>query len=375
MFVAGSTSDSGPNLDGSRIFRRPGGEYLNVVDLLKCDEFGLRCAPGGFHVDPWKPVPLAVVTHAHSDHARPGSGRYLCAASGVEMLRRRVHPGAVIEGVPFGERVKLGSVEVSFHPAGHVLGSAQVRVSDGETVWVVSGDYKREPDPVTEAFEPVACDVFITEATFAMPVYTWRPGVEIAGEIAAWWAENRAARRASVLFTYALGKAQRALAEVAQVEPRTGSVEWPVYVHGAVAPMMDAYRDCGVNLPRTWLLDEGVRKKRVPGAFSNALIIAPPSAAGTPWMRRFGAGDQVSTGFASGWMQVRGVRRRRGYDRGFVLSDHADWPGLLRTIAETGAKRVLATHGYSETLSRFLRERGLAAEVLRTEYGAEEAES
>lgn len=345
-----------------------------MVDLLACDEFGLRCEAGGFHIDPWKPVPLAFITHAHSDHARPGSGRYVCAASGVLPLRRRVHPGADIVGVPYGEVVKFGPVEVSFHPAGHVLGSAQIRVSDGRTVWVVSGDYKREPDPVTEAFTPVACDVFITEATFAMPVYTWRPGREVAGEIAAWWAQNREEKRASVLLTYALGKAQRALSEVAIAEPRTGSVEWPVYVHGAVQPMMDVYRESGLELPRTWLLDEGVRRKRTPVAFSNALIIAPPSAAGSPWMRRFGSSTQVSTGFASGWMQVRGVRRRRGYDRGFVLSDHADWPGLLRTVAETGAKRVLATHGYSETLSRFLRERGLEAETLRTPYATQEEE-
>lgn len=339
---------------------------------MRCDEFGIGCRAGGFHIDPWKPVPLAVITHAHSDHARAGSGRYLCAQSCVPLLARRVHAGAEIEGVPFGERVKIGGVEVSFHPAGHVRGSAQVRVSDGRTVWVASGDYKRAPDPTAEAFEVVPCDVFITEATFALPVYVWRPPGVLASEIAGWWEENRAARRASVLLTYSLGKAQRALAELARAMAGVGTVERPVYVHGAVQPMMDAYRGCGVDLPPTWLLDEGVRRKRPPSAFSNAMVIAPPSASGSPWMRRFGSLAQVSTGFASGWMQIRGVRRRGGYDRGFVLSDHADWPDLVRTIAETGARRVLATHGRSETLSRFLRERGIEADVLETPYRAVE---
>jgi putative mRNA 3-end processing factor len=348
-------------------------------DLLAPDDRGIACTPsaGGpplFHIDPWKPVPVAVITHAHADHARPGSGRYFCAAPCLPFLRRRVHPGADLVPVPFGERIRFGGVDVSFHPAGHIRGSAQIRVSDGVRVWVASGDYKRDPDPTAEPFEVVHCDAFITEATFALPVYAWRPPGEVAAEIAAWWAENRERRRASVLFMYSLGKAQRVLAEVARHVPGMGSVHLPVYAHGAVQPMIDAYRESGVDLPPTRLLDEGLRSRRPPSGFVHALVIAPPSAAGSAWMRRFGPPASVSTGFVSGWMQVRGVRRRRGYDRGFVMSDHADWSGLVRTVEQTGARRVLATHGRSEVLARFLRERGIDAGVLRTEYKVEEEE-
>jgi putative mRNA 3-end processing factor len=350
-----------------------------MSDLLACDDRGIACRPSplgepAFHIDPWKPVPIAVITHAHSDHARPGSGRFFCASPCLPFLRRRIHPGAEIVPVPFGEVFHLGGVEVSFHPAGHIRGSAQIRVSDGRRVWVASGDYKRDPDPTAEPFEVVRCDAFITEATFALPVYTWRAPGEVAGDIAAWWSDNRAQRRVSVLFMYSLGKAQRVLAEVARHVPGMGGVERPVYAHGAVQPMIEAYREAGVDLPATRLLDEGLRSRRPPSGFVHALVIAPPSAAGSAWMRRFGPPASISTGFVSGWMQVRGVRRRRGYDRGFVMSDHADWNGLVRTVVETGATRVLATHGRSEVLARYLRELGIDAGVLRTDYNAEDEE-
>jgi putative mRNA 3-end processing factor len=336
-----------------------------VPPLLEVDSIGLSCRAGGFHIDPWRPAPVAVITHAHGDHARPGSGLYYCAAPGAGVLRRRIGPDSRIEPIPFGERFRLGSVEVSFHPAGHVLGSAQVRV-EGAEVWVASGDYKRQPDPSCEPFEPVPCDTFITEATFALPIYRWSPTAAVIEEIWNWWQENSAFKKASVLFCYSLGKAQRILAELATRTDRT------VFLHGTVCPLEEAYREAGIRMTPVARVTEAAERGKARRSFAGELILAPPSAAGTPWMRRFGAAKDFETGFASGWMRVRGIRRRRGYDRGFVISDHADWHDLLATIGETGARRVLATHGYSEALARHLREQGLEADVLASPYSPED---
>lgn len=329
--------------------------------LLRVDDCGLFCEAGGFHIDPWKPVPRAVISHGHGDHARWGSEAYLGAAPGLPILRRRLGAEARIEGVPFGEPVRINDVTVSFHPAGHILGSAQVRVERAGEVWVFSGDYKRRPDPSCEPFEPVRCQTFITEATFALPIYRWGETAAVAREILDWWEEGRAAGRASVLFCYALGKAQRILAALAPLTDR------PVWVHGTVEPLTECYREAGVEMLPTRLVSETTKGQ----SFAGELVLAPPSAGGSTWMRRFGP---ASTGFASGWMRVRGTRRRRGFDRGFEVSDHADWPDLLDTIEETGATRVLTTHGYSDALARYLRERGLDAAVLTTPFEGETAE-
>lgn len=303
-------------------------------------------------------MPRAVITHAHGDHLRAGSDEYLTCAAGAGLVAQRLPPDARVKLLQYGQRIACGSTEVSLHPAGHVLGSAQVRIEHEGQVWVVSGDYKRDPDPTCQAFEPVPCDVFISEATFALPVYRWAPPGVVAAEIFTWWQTNRARGKASVLFAYALGKAQRVLAELSRYTSEA------VYLHGAVAGLTEAYRQQGVAMLPTQPVSD------LPaGHYAGALIIAPPSAAGSSWMRRFG---DSSTGFCSGWMRVRGDRRRRGYDRGFVLSDHADWPSLLRTFRDCGAPRILLTHGHSETMTRYLREQGLAAAALRTEYGAEE---
>jgi len=326
--------------------------------LLRTDENGLFCEAGGFYIDPWKPVERAVISHGHGDHARWGSKAYLGAAPSLPILRRRLGEAAVIEGAPFGEPVRINGVTVSFHPAGHILGSAQVRVERDGEVWVFSGDYKRAPDPTCEAFEPVPCDVFITEATFALPIYRWDPASEVAREIWAWWEANREAGRASVLFCYALGKAQRILGELARLTDRT------VFVHGSLEPLNECYRTAGVEMLPTRPVSETARGQ----SFAGELILAPPSAGGSTWMRRFGS---AGTAFASGWMRVRGTRRRRGFDRGFVISDHADWPDLLRTIADTGASRVLTTHGYADSLARYLREQGRAAGTLSTPFQGE----
>jgi putative mRNA 3-end processing factor len=329
-----------------------------MADLITVTDEGLCCARGGFHIDPWRVVECSIITHAHGDHARRGSRRYHAAASGLGLLTRRLGEEALIEGHAFGERLRFGDVSVSFHPAGHVLGSAQIRVeADGE-VWVVSGDYKRDPDPSCEPFELVPCDAFITEATFALPVYRWAPIDEVMDGLIAWWDASAAAGRTSVLFCYALGKAQRVLAEIGR---RTGR---EVYVHGAIEALLEPYREAGMKLAPTRAMATGGRGEGLAGE----LVVAPPIAFGSLWMRRF---RDPSTAFASGWMRVRGNRRRRGFDRGFVLSDHVDWPGLLQTVRETGARRVFATHGYSDTLAGYLCEEGLEAAPLRTLYEGE----
>jgi putative mRNA 3-end processing factor len=319
---------------------------------------GLFCPAGGFHIDPWQPVPRAVITHAHGDHARPGSDAYLCMTDCARLLRRRFGSDASIQTADYGEIVQLGSVEVSFHPAGHVLGSAQIRLSGADGVWVISGDYKRAADATCTPFEPLRCDTFITESTFALPIYRWDPADRVVDDIAAWWSDNAIAGRTSVLFCYTIGKAQRVLAELARLTDRT------VFVHGMMLPMIDAYREAGIHLLPVASATERPRGS----SFAGELVLAPLPARGTPWMRRLG---EISDAFASGLMRVRGVRRQRAFDRGFVLSDHADWPALLGTIAETGATRVLATHGHAEPLARYLREMGQDAGIIRTAWEGE----
>lgn len=317
---------------------------------------GLYCVPGDFYIDPWRPVERALLTHGHGDHARPGSRHYLAVRQGAGILRRRL--GAVdIETVEYGETRHCNDVRVAFHPAGHVLGSAQVRLEYRGEVWTISGDYKLQPDATCAAFEPVPCHVFVTEATFGLPIYRWQPAPLIFESIQSWWDANAAAGRASVLFCYALGKAQRILGAL---DAATG----PIICHGSIEPFNALYAEQGIALaPTTPLagLDRATLRR--------ALVLAPPSAQRTPWLKRFG---DYGDAFASGWMQLRGTRRRRGVDVGFVLSDHADWPGLLDAVAATGAQRVLVTHGLAQPLVRWLREQGLQADALQSEYGDED---
>jgi putative mRNA 3-end processing factor len=321
---------------------------------------GLYCAAGGFHLDPWQPVSRALITHAHGDHARPGSAAYLCAEPCAPLLRHRL-PGAVVEPLPYGETRIVGDVRVSFHPAGHILGSAQIRIEHRGEVWVVSGDYKRAADPTCAPFEPVRCHTFITEATFGLPIYTWDAAEAVAADIAWWWQAHRASGRACVLFCYALGKAQRILAMLRPF------VDQPIRIHGALDALTALYRDAGIDMCATERITDAMRGK----ALAGSLVLAPLSARGTAWMRRL---PRPGTAFASGLMRVRGVRRQRAFDRGFVLSDHADWPALLHTIDETGASRVLVTHGWSEALARFLAGRGLETGILRTAFEGEAGE-
>lgn len=323
--------------------------------MLRVTESGLYCERGGFYIDPFLPVEKAVLTHGHGDHARVGSQTYYAAEESKELLRLRLGDTAKFQLAEYGETLQFNDVKVSFHPAGHILGSSQIRVEADGDVWVVSGDYKRNPDPTCRPFEVVPCNVFITEATFGLPIYRWDPGEVVANQIFDWWQKNAREERPSILFCYALGKAQRVLAELTKFTDKA------VYTHGAVESLTEAYRKRGIKMLPT-LSPAAVEKKY---SFAGDLILAPPSAFRSVWMKRFKNAD---TGFASGWMRLRGTRRRKGYDRGFVLSDHADFNDLVRTARETGAKKVLVTHGSSETLSRYLNDVGIRAEPLASDF-------
>ena len=331
-----------------------------MPDLIVQRPEGLYCPQGDFYIDPWRAVERAVITHAHADHARAGHGHYLAAAAGAGVLRSRLGQGIALQAVQYGEVVSHNGVTVSLHPAGHVLGSAQVRLQHGSQTWVASGDYKVASDATCAPFEAVRCDVFITESTFGLPIYRWRPDADVFAEINAWWAGNAAAGRASVLMCYSFGKAQRILRGV------DASIA-PIVVHSAIQTLNTAYRHSGVALPDTKLVSEVAD----PADFKRALVLCPPSAATGPWVKRFG---NFSDAFASGWMQLRGARRRGSYDKGFVLSDHADWPGLMGAIGATGANRVIVTHGSIPVMVRYLTEQGLQAESFHTEYGDDAAD-
>ena len=326
-----------------------------MQDLIVQRPEGLYCPPGDFYIDPWRPVDRAVITHAHADHARMGHGHYLAAVPAEGVLRSRLGQNIILQALGYGQQIVHNGVTLSLHPAGHVLGSAQVRLAHAGQTWVASGDYKVAPDATCTPFEPVRCDVFITESTFGLPIYRWRPDAELFAEINSWWAANAALGRASMLMCYSFGKAQRILSGV---DPSIA----PIIVHSAVQTLNTAYRAAGVELPATVTVDEVTDA----ADFRRALVLCPPSAAAGPWAKRFG---DFSDAFASGWMQLRGARRRGGYDKGFVLSDHADWPGLMGAIAATGAQRVIVTHGSVPVLVRYLTEQGLQAEAFHTEYG------
>jgi putative mRNA 3-end processing factor len=329
---------------------------MRVKPLLELTQSGLYCGAGNFYIDPWAPVESAVITHAHSDHARAGSLRYLTSAEGETTLRARLGEQVNISAIAYGEQIRLGDVNISLHPAGHVLGSSQVRVELEGLVWVVSGDYKTAADVTCKPFEPIRCHGFVTEATFGLPIYRWAPHSEVLREIDNWWLQNRDAGKASVLYGYSLGKAQRLLAGV---DASIG----PIFTHGAVERITQIYREAGVALPSTRNAMAAARSE-----FPGSLIVAPPSANGSAWVRRFG---EFSTALASGWMRIRGHRRRRAVDRGFALSDHADWPGLLAAIKATSAETVWVTHGHSAPLARFLTEQGLDAMTISTQFEGE----
>jgi putative mRNA 3-end processing factor len=327
--------------------------------VLTFTDRGIYCPAGDFFIDPWRPVDRALITHGHADHARDGSARYLATDIAAPVMRHRL--GEIeLQTLRYGEALAIGGANVSFHPAGHVPGSAQIRVEvDGE-VWVASGDYKIADDGLSDPFEPVRCHSFITESTFGLPVFRWEAQAEIAAGINGWWRDCVASGRTPLLGAYALGKAQRLLS---MLDTSIG----PILTHGAVENTNAVLRGQGIALPDTILVTPETKAADHPGA----LVLATPSAFGTPWARRFGA---HSTAFASGWMRLRGVRRRRAADRGFVISDHVDWNGLLWAIRETGAENIYVTHGYTEIFTRYLNENGWNAAIVPTEFTGETLE-
>lgn len=324
--------------------------------VLTFTKRGIYCAAGDFYIDPWRPVDRAVITHAHSDHARPGHGHYLATTGTAPVMRHRLGDIAV-DTMGFGQTRQIGDARVSFHPAGHLVGSAQVRVEVGGEVWVVSGDYKTVVDRISEPFEPVRAHAFITECTFGLPVFNWADEAHLAAEINAWWAAAAAEGRPAMLGAYALGKAQRILS---LLDPSIG----PILTHGAIENTNEVLRGQGVALPGTIRVTPDTKAKDHPGA----IVLATPSALGSTWAGRF---KGASKAFASGWMAVRGIRRRRAADKGFVISDHADWAGLNEAIKATGAERVFVTHGYTSPFRRWLESLGYDAAVVETEYEGE----
>ncbi len=332
--------------------------------VLTFTDRGLYCPAGDFHIDPWRPVSRALITHAHSDHARAGMEHYLATPGTAPVLRLRL--GDIpLQTLAYGIPQRIGGATVSFHPAGHVPGSAQIRVEVAGQVWVVSGDYKVEPDGLSDPFEPVPCHTFISECTFGLPVFRWETQPAIMARIDQWWGRNRDQGRVSVIGAYALGKAQRI---IANVDAGIG----PILTHGAVENVNAALRDAGLRLPATVPVTPDLDLRAYPGA----LVVATPSALGTPWLRRFALpGQPPAEAFASGWMALRGIRRRRGLAESFVLSDHADWPGLNAAIRATGAERVFVTHGYTAPFRRWLEEQGYEAGIVQTEYEGETSDA
>ena len=325
--------------------------------LIDFTEKGLYCPQGKFYIDPWRPVEKALITHAHSDHARSGSKSYLCHTYSKPILQLRL--GDIFyQTAGWGENVFINGVKISFHPAGHVIGSSQIRVEYNGEVWVVSGDYKVVNDGISGQFEPVACNTFITESTFGLPIYKWKSPAQISYAIQEWIIKNQAEGKTSVLIAYSLGKAQRVLKAVAEVTQN-------IFVHGAIYNIHQVLLQAGWNLPAVKRVTFETKKDDL----AASVVVAPPSADGTPWMKKF---TPYSVGVCSGWMQVRGNVRRRNADAGFAMSDHADWPGLLQAVKATGAQKVFVTHGFQATFSRYLNENGIEAGEVKTEYGNDE---
>ncbi|UII23581.1 ligase-associated DNA damage response exonuclease [Fulvivirga ligni] len=328
--------------------------------LLEFTEIGIYCPQADIYIDPWKPVDRALITHGHSDHSRWGHKYYLCTEAAMPVIKYRLGQDINVETVKFGEVRTINGVKFSFHPAGHIIGSAQIRVEYKGEVWVASGDYKVVEDGFTEPFEPVKCNTFITESTFGLPIYKWKSQEEEFKEINNWWRANQENGKVTVLTGYALGKAQRI---IQNLDDSIGTI----YTHGAVENVNEVIRNQGINLKPTVRVTPEIPKEK----FKGNIVVATPSAVGSPWMKKF---MPYSVGVASGWMSLRGARRRRAVDRGFVLSDHADWDELNTAIKATEAERVFVTHGYTSIFSQWLNEQGIESGRVETQYEGELSE-
>ena len=332
-----------------------------MSNFISFTDKGLYCQVGDFYIDPWKPVGKAIITHGHSDHAYFGHKYYLCHTLTKPILQLRLGENNY-QTLNWSEAIKINNVRVSLYPAGHIIGSSQVRLEHNGEVWVVSGDYKVEDDGISGKFEPVNCNTFVTESTFGLPIYKWKPQQEVYENIITWINKNKENGKASVLLAYSLGKAQRVLQAIKETTQT-------IFAHGAVFNMQQGLIDAGWDICRVVRVTPETPKELLKGA----VVIAPPSADGTPWMKKF---HPYSVGVCSGWMQVRGNARRRNVDAGFALSDHADWDGLLQTVKATGAEKVFVTHGFQSAFSRYLNEEAIAmAAEVKTQYGNEDEEA
>ncbi|MES2543928.1 MAG: ligase-associated DNA damage response exonuclease [Bacteroidota bacterium] len=329
------------------------------IPLLAFNANGIYCQQADVYLDPWRPVNNAIITHGHSDHARWGHQNYITHHTNIPIIKHRL--GNInVTGKDWNETFEINNVKFSFHPAGHIIGSAQIRVEHKGEVWVFSGDYKTEDDGISVPYEPVKCHAFITENTFGLPAFNWLPQAEVMTDINNWWAENKADGKTSILFGYTLGKAQRLLK---YLDTDIGKI----YTHGAVENMTSVLRHL-VDFPPTTLITRETTKEELHGN----MVLAPPSAHGSIWIRKM---TPFVTGSASGWMAFRGARRRRAIDKGFVLSDHCDWYGLLDSIKATGAEKIICTHGYSDVFAKYLCEIGYDARTEQSQYENDEGET
>lgn len=325
---------------------------------LKVRPEGLYCEPGDFYIDPVRAVPRAVITHAHSDHARPGHAAVLASPATLALMRVRLGEGGARQPLDWGEQVTLGEVRVWLSPAGHVLGSAQVAMQYRGSRAVVSGDYKRAPDVTCAGFEPVPCDVFVTEATFALPVFVHPPAAEEIGRLLA--SLSVFPDRTHVVGCYSLGKCQRLIALL-----RATGWDGPIWLHGALIAMCDTYRALGIDLGDLRPATVAAKKD-----MAGAIVLAPPSAIADRWARRL---EDPVVAMASGWMRTRQRAKARGVELPLVISDHADWNELNATLDEVGAPEVWVTHGREEALIHAAGLRGIHGRALRLiGYGEED---
>ncbi|MDO5510889.1 MAG: ligase-associated DNA damage response exonuclease [Weeksellaceae bacterium] len=330
-----------------------------MVNFLELTSKGLYCVPGDFYIDPWFPVDKAVISHAHADHARRGMQHYLCHTLTKPILQLRLGAEISVDTLQYGEKTYINGVTLSLHPAGHLIGSSQIRVEYKGQVAVFSGDYKLHDDNLSTPFEPVKCHSFITESTFGLPIYRWKAHNLLTEEIRNWTIENHKAGKNTVFFGYSLGKAQDVLQMLDNIAP--------IYAHSAVKRTNDAFDAVGVKLPEHDLAEYGMAHPK-----SGNIYIMPPALLGSRMVKRI---PNAVTAVCSGWMQVRGRRRWNAVDAGFAVSDHADWDGLLQAVAATEADEILVTHGYTEVFSRYLRELGYNAHALETQFGGDDTDT
>ncbi|WP_334056034.1 ligase-associated DNA damage response exonuclease [Polaribacter sp. P097] len=327
------------------------------MNFIKFTKKGIYCIPGKFYLDPWYPVDYAIISHGHADHARWGNKHYLCHNDSKAILKHRIGQDISIESMGYNEPKTINGVKVSFYPAGHIIGSAQIRLEYKGYVIVFSGDYKTQPDFLTVPFEPVKCNEFITESTFGLPIYKWKSELELQNELQNWVLQNQQNNRTSVFIGYSLGKAQRIMKLVEGVDD--------IFVHSAINNLNNAISNSGINIPDTTLITSDFNKKEI----QNKIVILPPALLGSKMLKRI---PNAATAICSGWMHIRGNRRWKGVDAGFAVSDHADWDGLLEAVKATEAEKVYVTHGSQAVFSKYLNEIGIEAHELKTEYGEDE---